>query len=580
MPLAVPPAIPASQLVNIIPSVLPAGGNALDLIGLVLTTSVRPPIDQVLSFADADDVADYFGPTSQEAALAAIYFNGPDNATKLPGALLFAQYPLEATNAYLRGGSISSMTLAQLQAIPNGVFTVSIDGGNVTSGTIDLSTATSFSSAAILIQDALGITGPDAATVIGSISGTTLTVTGVTNGTVEVGQYVSGTGVTADTIVLAALSGTGGVGTYTVSQSQTVPPDTFTMVEPGVYYDAVLGELVVQSSTTGTASTIGYSTATALATTLKLTVAEGAVLSQGAEATDPLTFMDHITEVTQNWASFMTTWEPAEDTKEDFATWSNSQRNRYVYEMWDTNVSNKAAGGPSQAVGFINAGQLSGISMIYDDPDIDTVGGSLAAFQMGWTASLDFTRFRGRQTAAFKSQSGLQPQIFSGTEANYLKSYGLNFYGDYTTANQAFVEYQPGTISGEFLWKDTYVDQIWLNNQLQLAIMVGLKATPAVPYNSVGYALIESWCMDPIQEAVNFGAIVAGVLLSNAQIAEINNAAGLADAATIVMQRGWFLQVKPAIARVRRPRTSPPITLWWADGGSVQKIDLASITVL
>lgn len=56
----------------------------------------------------------------------------------------------------------------------------------------------------------------------GSISGTTLTVSAVTNGLLQVGQVISGTGVTSGTTITAALTGTGGTGTYTVSVSQTV----------------------------------------------------------------------------------------------------------------------------------------------------------------------------------------------------------------------------------------------------------------------------------------------------------------------------------------------------------------------
>jgi len=55
----------------------------------------------------------------------------------------------------------------------------------------------------------------------GSISGTTLTVTAVSNGFLQIGMLVYGTGVAANTIITAA-SGTGGTGTYTVSVSQTV----------------------------------------------------------------------------------------------------------------------------------------------------------------------------------------------------------------------------------------------------------------------------------------------------------------------------------------------------------------------
>lgn len=66
------------------------------------------------------------------------------------------------------------------------------------------------------------------AVVTGAISGTTLTVSAVTNGVLAVGSFISGTGVTAGTYITALGSGSGGAGTYTVSASQTVSSTTIT----------------------------------------------------------------------------------------------------------------------------------------------------------------------------------------------------------------------------------------------------------------------------------------------------------------------------------------------------------------
>lgn len=54
----------------------------------------------------------------------------------------------------------------------------------------------------------------------GSIAGTTLTITVATTGTLAVGSIIEGTGVTVGTSITALGTGTGGVGTYTVSVSQ------------------------------------------------------------------------------------------------------------------------------------------------------------------------------------------------------------------------------------------------------------------------------------------------------------------------------------------------------------------------
>lgn len=82
------------------------------------------------------------------------------------------------------------------------------------------------------------------AVVTGSIALTTLTVSAVTSGTIYPSMQFTGTGVTAGTRIVAQLTGTpGGVGTYTVSISQTVAsttltgdlPSKMTVAQPGIY---------------------------------------------------------------------------------------------------------------------------------------------------------------------------------------------------------------------------------------------------------------------------------------------------------------------------------------------------------
>jgi microcystin-dependent protein len=67
-----------------------------------------------------------------------------------------------------------------------------------------------------------------AAVVTGSIAATTLTVTAVTSGVLRVNQTISGTGVTAGTRITGIISGSGGIGSYTVDTSQTVTSTTIT----------------------------------------------------------------------------------------------------------------------------------------------------------------------------------------------------------------------------------------------------------------------------------------------------------------------------------------------------------------
>jgi len=81
-------------------------------------------------------------------------------------------------------------------------------------------------------------TNSTTAYVTASISGTVMTVTAVSAGTIVVGQTVFGTGVTENTTITSFGSGSGGVGTYNVSASQTVASTSISCI--GVFRDTPL----------------------------------------------------------------------------------------------------------------------------------------------------------------------------------------------------------------------------------------------------------------------------------------------------------------------------------------------------
>lgn len=70
------------------------------------------------------------------------------------------------------------------------------------------------------------VMGNDVAQVTGSISGTTLTVSAVTSGTLAVGNLLAGDNIRPGTRITALGTGTGGTGTYTVNKSQTAASGT------------------------------------------------------------------------------------------------------------------------------------------------------------------------------------------------------------------------------------------------------------------------------------------------------------------------------------------------------------------
>jgi hypothetical protein len=487
------------------------------------------------------------------------------------------QYPTVAVAAYLRGGDVAALTLAQLQAIM-GQLSVTVDGV-VKAGNVDLSAATSFSSAAQIIQADLGLQGLQAAQVTATIAEEVMTVTAVESGAIVVGLEVTGAGVAAGTFVSSFGTGTGGAGTYNLSVANAVAnAEALTLLAPAVTFDSLSGAFVIASGTVGHTSEITFASG-AVAASLSLTLATGAVVSPGADAAMPGPFMDGVTLRTQNWATFQTVFDPdngeGNDQKFAFAVWASEQNNRYGFVCVDHDPLPAAQNPAPTSLGQrIKAGNLSGTNLNWEPTDQN-----IGAFMGGYPASLDFTKTGGRHTAKFRTQAGLLPGVTDLTTAQNLAANGYNFYAAVATANQQFTYYRNGTVSGPFSWWDSFVNQIWMNNEFQLDMLTFMLAIGTLPYTDAGNAAIETALADTIAQAEAFGVFVAGVQLSAAQIAQLNRAAPGKNIGSVLQSQGYYLLIGTATPEVRAQRGSPPMTFFYTDGQSVHSINIDSVAV-
>ncbi|MGG6193057.1 DUF3383 domain-containing protein [Pantoea allii] len=490
-------AIPLTKDVQINPGVLAAGGSAVDLNGLILTQSAYAPVGNVASFSTKEDVAKYFGSTSDEYSMAAIYFSGYDNSTKKPGTLLFAQYNVAPVSAWLRSGSMANVTLEQLKAI-SGILTMTVDGVVKTSTNIDLSGATSFAAAADLIESAVG-----------------------------------------NSVV--------------------------------VTYDTTQKAFIITSATTGAGSSVSYATGTASAA-LKLTAASGAVLSQGADAQNPTTFFISLLDKAQDWAVFTTSFEATDDEHLSFSAWVSAQNFRFAYVAHTSEASALVSGSTDTvAYSIITVNGYGSVLPVY--------GTNLhAASALGYAAALDFDRQEGRVTFKYRSVAGLAPFVSSSAAYDALIANGYSFYGAYTANNYSTSYWADGSVTGDFKWFDSFCFQIWLNANLMQDVVELFKSNRSLPYNTRGDAAIEASMADTFAQGVVFGGIRVGVDLSSAQQNEIINAVG-SDITQTLNAKGWYLFLPKATAEQRAARIRPGCSVYYTDGGSVQKLTLASIMV-
>jgi hypothetical protein len=105
------------------------------------------------------------------------------------------------------------------------------------------------------------ISKPNSANFLGTLVGTTLTVTSMKSGTIAVNQQLLGVGVRQETIITALGTGTGGEGTYTVNLTQSPAAIEFNTANTGCTFTGsilnnVLSVSAVQSGTLYVGQTI------------------------------------------------------------------------------------------------------------------------------------------------------------------------------------------------------------------------------------------------------------------------------------------------------------------------------------
>lgn len=335
-----------------------------------------------------------------------------------------------------------------------------------------------------------------------------------------------------------------------------------------VVYSSLTGEFIVTSGTAGTASSINYlskaDSGTDLSALLGMDENSSAILSQGSDALSAAAQMDSVAEQTRNFVTFSTVYEADEAEMLSLSEWSSRQGIEYLYVLWSENeqlLSQTANNTIAEKIKFNDYGATTAVfgSAAY------------AVFIMATAASIDWARSNGTINFAFKAQTGLAATVTDGTIADILKNRGFNYYGRFATRAEDFIFLYDGQMFGNYGFIDTFINTIWLRNVVQTSLLQGLKQTGRAPYNEGGYALIRAWMTDPIERALNNGVIDAGVVMSAAQKAEVQQDAGK-DISSDLFTKGYFLQVLDPGAQARVNRDSPIINLWYTYGGSINRL--------
>lgn len=515
--------IPASSVVSVTPGVLSPGGNALVMNGLVLTESLLMPTNSVLSFANAQAVSDFFGPSSAEYAYATTYFAGYVNGTQLPASILFAPYNAAARAGWLQSGSLASMTLTQLQAITPGTLTITFAGSALTSSSINLSSATSFSDAATIIQSAF-TTPPFAVTwdAVQSAFIFTSTATGATE------TIVYPTDTIATALHLTAATG--------ATLSQGAAADTPT---------TAMNNAVAISQNWATMS---YITEPALA--------------------DKETFAQWFS--TQEDEYLMVAWDSdaqasVQNATEPFGVIAKTNKYNGVMCIGGDPAAGSLTTLCSNIAAFVQ-GMIASINFSARNGRIALAGKS--ANSSAVVAAC----------ANLQTYDNLLANGYSTYGAFASRNQGFTFFSNGN---------MPGSFPWtdqyvDQIWLSAQLQLALLTLYTSVGAIpydpsgYGLIRSALAGQNNTGSATDNG----PINNALNNGVIQVGVVLSSTQAAAVNQAAGVSNAASSVQNNGYYLQVLDPGATARNARQTPIINLWYSDGGAVQTFSMSSVDIL
>ena len=365
------------------------------------------------------------------------------------------------------------------------------------------------------------------------------------------------------------------VGSIVLGPTLQTPPTPTTVQPFNVTYDVQRGRFLLQTTATGPAQTSSDIGGT-LAPGVKLASSAGAYIATvGLAADTPASVMARAVALDTNWGVFSTSYAANITDRLAYAAWNSGQAYQYVYLGWDTDAASIVANNAASFGAQVVAQPYQGTWPVYGTQ-------ALAGALMGYVAGVNFSVPNGRATAAFRQFNSAPTATATDlATANALLTNSYTYLGSYANQANSYTVSYAGSISGSFLWVDTYIDQVYMNRELQRALWEGLLAYNSIPYNQDGYTALYNNALPVIQQAVSSGIIRSGVTLSASQAQQVNTQAGR-QISDVLQTRGWYLLIGDPtnVAQVRAARQSPTAYLWYTDGGSIQQITIRSIAVI
>ena len=343
-------------------------------------------------------------------------------------------------------------------------------------------------------------------------------------------------------------------------------------------YNSDQNAIILTTTETGDAASISLatsaSTGTDVSALLGLTSGAGAVLSQGTDALTAAQNMNLITTVSRNWVGFTTLYSTELDEASALAAWADIDDD-YVYFDWstDSKMTNQSTQATTKAAQLAE-NNYNCLAMVYG-----TAQETAAFLAVG--ASIDWSAIQGIKTWFAKSASGIKASVLSDEVSEALDDLRVNYVGAFATRNAVFDFINRGClISGIYQWIDALYGMIWFKARIQRQIMDGFASINRAPYNAVGFAYVEAWLLDPINEAKRNGVIDTGLALSTSQVQQLLTETANPTIQQDLYSKGYWYLIESPSANVRTQRGSPRLGLWYTYAGSIQRIEMPLTAVM
>jgi hypothetical protein len=589
--------ISQSRFINIISGVGAGAAVAVRNLGMrIITQNTALPPGVVAEFSGsqmASSVSSYFGATSEEYKRASAYAGFVSKSISSPTLISFARWVNTAIAPSVIGDT-TTKNLAALQAVTAGTLSV-LDGTSVIPiSSINLSTATTLTQVASLIQTALRtalvgtisaptLTTPTTSTTGGTLAAATyyykatwLNANGETNGSNEVSVTTTGTTSSNTLAIPAAPAGAtsgkvyrgtsaGGESVYftiTTSQSTfvdtgaagtagTVPASNTTgaadpqLASATVTYNTNTNQYVLTGSITGTGSlsvVLGGQppVSTDIAGLLGWGTT-GTVNVPGQAAQTALQAVQATTAISNNFGSFIFVTGLASALQQSdytaISNWNATQNNQYVFSIPVTMANLSAMN--AAVVG--NAGTC--LNLLSSTLPNDYIEQSPCEI----IAATNYSQRQASQNFMFYQFPNRNVTVTDDTTANTVDSYRCNYIGQtqFEGTNLAF--YQRGVLCGNTQTAptdiNTYANEMWLKSDIASGLMTFFLAIPEVSADADGAGQISGVIQQSVNRAVLNGTIVAGKTLTNAQQVFVTQQSGDPNAWRQVQTIGYWFTV-------------------------------------